>query len=78
MLHVGLARLARYFLLLSQEKVSKEKATPYRFILRLIASSGAACATQPSGSQNALATADFEQCAPLIPSDARFSGAIAG
>ncbi len=28
--HVALARLASYFLLLSQKKVTKEKATPYR------------------------------------------------
>ena len=29
---VALARLASYFLLLSQKKVTKEKATPYRLI----------------------------------------------
>jgi hypothetical protein len=37
---VGLAQRARYFFLLSQEKVSKKKATPYRLFLALLALMG--------------------------------------
>lgn len=37
---VGLARLARYFFLLSQEKVSKKKATPCRLIPMLLSFNG--------------------------------------
>jgi hypothetical protein len=37
---VAFARLARYFFLLSQEKVSKKKATPYRLFPALLSLMG--------------------------------------
>ena len=51
---------------------------PAALILCLSASSGATCATQPGSQLITLATADFEQFAPLNPADVRCKAAAEG
>ena len=50
-----------------KESNQSKRHPPVAYILCLSASSGAACGTQPGSQQISLATADFEQFAPLNP-----------
>ena len=45
--HIAFARLASYFLLLAQKKVTKEKSTPYRLFPALLSKVGR-CGTRPN------------------------------
>jgi len=68
---VAFARLASFFLLLSQKKETKEKATPYRLVPALLSKVGR-CETRPI---NRWAQTVLAQKLPTFNSSA---GAVAG
>jgi len=62
---VGLARLASFFLLPSQKKETKEKATPSRLFSALLIRKVVACETRPSEPHKSWLTAELGRFAPL-------------
>jgi hypothetical protein len=60
LLAVALARLASYFLLLAQKKVTKEKSTPHRLFPALIQKFGR-CGTRPNKSHKTWLVAVLKQ-----------------